>query len=227
MKTLIDVHICQYCGKICKNTNSLKQHEIRCKMNPNKINVISNFIKYNDDIKSGKIERKYKNSFDKAKKLDLPKPKISTKTRELIGNAWRGKQHTEETKQKISNSMKLAVRNNPNSYSSSNVNGRVKHIEYNGIILDSSWEVIVAKYLDKNNIKWIKPSQGFEYIWNNNIHIYYPDFYLPKYDKYIEVKGYKRERDLYKWKTIQNLIIISSSEINDIKYNKYNIYELL
>ena len=28
---------CQYCGKECKNKNSLSQHEIRCKLNPNKI----------------------------------------------------------------------------------------------------------------------------------------------------------------------------------------------
>lgn len=26
---------CQYCNKLCKNENSLKQHEIRCKENPN------------------------------------------------------------------------------------------------------------------------------------------------------------------------------------------------
>lgn len=28
---------CQYCGKECKNKNSLVQHEIRCNNNPNKI----------------------------------------------------------------------------------------------------------------------------------------------------------------------------------------------
>ena len=27
---------CQHCGKECKNLNSLKQHEIRCKENPDK-----------------------------------------------------------------------------------------------------------------------------------------------------------------------------------------------
>lgn len=29
--------ICQYCNKECKNLNSLRQHEIRCKLNPNRI----------------------------------------------------------------------------------------------------------------------------------------------------------------------------------------------
>lgn len=29
--------VCKYCGKICKNKNSLTQHEIRCKENPEHI----------------------------------------------------------------------------------------------------------------------------------------------------------------------------------------------
>ena len=33
---------CQYCGKECKNKNSLAQHEIRCNNNPNKINSGNN-----------------------------------------------------------------------------------------------------------------------------------------------------------------------------------------
>lgn len=28
---------CKYCNKECKNLNSLRQHEIRCKLNPDKI----------------------------------------------------------------------------------------------------------------------------------------------------------------------------------------------
>ena len=28
---------CKYCSRECKNNNSLAQHEIRCKLNPNKI----------------------------------------------------------------------------------------------------------------------------------------------------------------------------------------------
>lgn len=28
---------CKYCGKLCKNKNSLAQHECRCDKNPNKI----------------------------------------------------------------------------------------------------------------------------------------------------------------------------------------------
>lgn len=30
---------CKYCGKLCKNKNSLAQHECRCSKNPSKINT--------------------------------------------------------------------------------------------------------------------------------------------------------------------------------------------
>ena len=36
------IHYCQYCGKECKNNNSLAQHEIRCKQNPNRIECHGN-----------------------------------------------------------------------------------------------------------------------------------------------------------------------------------------
>ena len=38
--------VCKYCNKLCKNKNSLAQHEIRCKLNPNRrdYNNLSNYI---------------------------------------------------------------------------------------------------------------------------------------------------------------------------------------
>lgn len=32
-------YYCKFCGKQCKNKNSLAQHECRCKNNPNRIEV--------------------------------------------------------------------------------------------------------------------------------------------------------------------------------------------
>ena len=97
----------------------------------------------------------------------------------------------------------------------------VKRKLYNGILFDSSWEVEVAKYLDSQNIKWERPTKGFLYEWNNSLHTYYPDFYLLEYDRYIEVKGFQREKDLYKWKSVDKLIIIKAEEINKIRNNEY------
>ena len=100
------MHVCRYCGKECINRNSLAQHEIRCKCNPNRIKITSNFIKYNEKIKTCKIEKIYKNQYDKAKKLGLDKPVMSDSTREKISKAHKGKTLTEETKCKISKTQK-------------------------------------------------------------------------------------------------------------------------
>lgn len=119
--------------------------------------------------------------------------------------------------------MKRAVREHPESYSSCNVNGRVKKIEYKNIVLNGKWELEVAQFLDKNQIEWERPKIGFEYIWNNGTHIYYPDFYLPASNLYIEVKGYERERDRYKWTVVKNLLIIKVKEINEIRKGTFII----
>ena len=52
----------------------------------------------------------------------------------------------------------------------------------------SSWEILYAKYLDKNKIKWEYESKQFDL----GKLTYRPDFYLPKTDTYIEIKGYWR-----------------------------------
>lgn len=221
------MYICKYCGKECKNLNSLRQHEIRCKENPDRIHMVSNFIKYNEKVRNGEIEKINKNHFAKAKKLGLPIPTVSEETRLKISKAGKGRRHTELSKQKISRGMQRVVRENPDSYSASNVNGRVKKVEYNGILLDSSWEVEVAKYLDSNNIKWERPKIGLEYEWNGVKRLYYPDFYLPEYNMYIEVKGYERERDRCKWKSLHNLIVIKKKEIDDINSNEYDIFQFM
>lgn len=212
--------ICQYCGRECKNLNSLRQHEIRCKKNPNRIDL--------SYIKPGHSKgHKGTNQFIKAKELGLPMPIVSQETREKIGKTWKGKHHTEESKQKISKGIRKVIKEHPESYSSTNVNGRVKHYEYNGVILDGLWELEVAKYLDKNQIVWERPKNGFEYEWNNSKHLYFPDFYLPQYNFYIEVKGYQRDRDLLKWKVVDKLIVIKQREIESIRKNVYNIFTII
>ena len=217
------MQVCKYCGKECKNKNSLAQHEIRCKMNPNKIDVKSNFTQYNKDVKEEIRKKVYSNQYTKSKILGLPKPEVKEETRKKLSNVWKDKTHKEETKKKISTTMKRVVKEKPESYSSSNVNGRVKKVEYNNQIFDSSWEVIVAKFLDENGYEWYKPTKGFEYIWKNDTHLYYPDFYIPSLNLYIEVKGYKRDRDEYKWVVVDNLIIIKNKEINSINKGTFKL----
>jgi hypothetical protein len=195
---------CKYCERFCKNENSRVQHEIRCKNNGDKITVISNFINY------------------KAKSLGIS-IEVSKETRDKISKSSKGRKYSVDDRQKMSLAMQKVVLQNPNSYNSANVNGRVKKINYNGILLDGSWEVLVATWFDNNNIKWIKNVNGFQYNWELNIKTYYPDFYLIDFDLYVEVKGYERPKDIEKWKVVDNLLIVKHKDILEIKNNTYNI----
>jgi hypothetical protein len=122
---------------------------------------------------------------------------------------------TEEKRKKLSNDMKKTVEENPDSYSKNNVSGRVKNIEYNGVVLKGTWELIMAKWLDSMNIKWTNETKPHSYFWNDNWHLYFPDFYLSEQDVFIEVKGFKRERDISKWNHFKpKLVIIEKNNIN-------------
>jgi len=205
---------CKYCEKTCKNHNSLVNHERLCSNNPNKQILKSNLINYN--AKRKELGIRGSNHFIKAEKLGLEKPTVSEQTKKKISEARRRRKISDETRQKLSESMKMAVQKSPESYTKNNVCGRVKIVEYKGIKLKGSWEVIVAEWLDDNNIVWEHETKCFDYVWNGN-RKYYPDFYLPDYDVYIEVKGYETERDLEKWKNVPNLVVFKLNEINKIK----------
>jgi hypothetical protein len=210
---------CTYCNKLCKNENSLRNHERLCKSNPNRQIIVSNFIGYNKKRKELSIP--VSNQFIKAKQLGLKVPVVSDETKTKLSIAAKGRRYSEEYKKQHSIRMKKAVLENPNSYSANNVSGRTPIIEYNGFYLKGSWELIVAKYLDKLDIKWTNKIDGIPYEWNGYEHLYFPDFYLTEYDMFIEVKGYERERDRCKWRVLDNLIIIKKKEIELIRNSKY------
>jgi hypothetical protein len=131
-------------------------------------------------------------------------------------------QHEEE-RNKQSAKMREVASNNPESYSQRNI-GRAKKITYNNIHFDSLWEVDFYKWCEKNNIICNRNTFGFQYEYNGT-RTYYPDFYLPTYDVYVEVKGQETERDIAKWKNFpKKLLKIKKKEIDLIKKDMYNLY---
>ena len=87
--------------------------------------------------------------------------------------------HSVETKQKLSEIRANAL--NANAFYS-------KRESYNGVTLDSSYESKVARSLDDNNIKWIRP-KSLKWDDNGQIRLYIPDFYLIDYDVYLDPKN--------------------------------------
>lgn len=57
------------------------------------------------------------------------------------------------------------------------------------VLLESSWEVRVATELDSLNLVWSRP-EPISWIDNSNKNrLYYPDFYLPEYDIFLDPKN--------------------------------------
>jgi len=84
---------------------------------------------------------------------------------------------------------------------------------YNGFQMDSGSERQFAELLDEHNIKWTKNSTiKFEYLPGKH---YIPDFYLPEYDYWVEVKAkyYLREDDDLRWASVPNHEVIWSDNI--------------
>ena len=75
---------------------------------------------------------------------------------------------------------------------------RIKHLHkrkffskpeiYNGVHLDSSYESAVARSLDENKIRWIRP-KSLRYYDGIQFRRYVPDFYLIDYDVYLDPKN--------------------------------------
>lgn len=58
------------------------------------------------------------------------------------------------------------------------------------VMLDSSWEEALAKRLDDLEVDWNRPEEPIPYIASDGkIHNYFPDFYLPEYDLYLDPKN--------------------------------------
>lgn len=96
-----------------------------------------------------------------------------------FGQSMRGKHHKSETIELL---RQKALKSNHRRL-------RRGMVEYNGVMLDSSWELVLAQRLDELGIKWIRP-ESMKWVDNKgNEHNYFPDFYLTDYDLYLDPKN--------------------------------------
>lgn len=102
-----EIYICKYCGKECVGKNSLVQHEIRCKENPERLtitsNFVSNFIKYNEDCRKGIRHHPHKGqtkeTCESLRKMSETRQKQKERC-EIVGS-FKGHKHSLETKEKM------------------------------------------------------------------------------------------------------------------------------
>lgn len=167
------------------------------------------------------------NQYTKAKELGITY-KIAESTRKKLSAA--AKKHNEkiwsdsEFRKKHKESMRRAVEKYPESYTSSN-RGRTKQVVYKGIKFQGSWELEFYKWCEENYVAVERCNECFDYEWNGN-RKYFPDFYLKDLNTYVEVKGYKTDRDEAKWSQFPKdklLAIVDRKVLDSIRNRTYNI----
>lgn len=104
-----------------------------------------------------------------------------------------------------------------------------RRFPYKGYKMDSRWEVDIAKWMDDKNIKWDRSRKKYMFRWKDssgNERKYFPDFYLPDYNIYLDPKNaYYLERDLPKLKYVIDSyrITLYYGSVEDIKKSISNV----
>lgn len=183
---------CQYCGKECKNNLSLGCHEVRCKLNPNRKVWVSwkpssawnKGLTKETDIRIKKASEKFHDKFVKGE-LKI-----------------KGHPHTKETKERLSKIRSDYLAKAENAGGFKDVGWyKISNVNNEEFIVRGLWEYNVALKLNEQNILWIR-NQYLNYFIDDVKKIYNPDFYLPDFDEYIEVKGFFSEKDKIKMDAI-------------------------
>jgi hypothetical protein len=186
--------LCEYCNKEYKNNNGLKNHQLRCKENPTRI--LSYFVNNQDKLTERRRELGFTNAATKAK-ANGTEYVVSEQTRKKLSIAVSNR--TPEFLQEMGKLISIAVKQKVDAGEWHTSLAKNMHIDYNGVDLHGKWELRYAQYLDENNILWKRPTESFEYVFENVTRKYTPDFYLIETDEYVEIKGYKKPKDEAKW----------------------------
>lgn len=150
------------------------------------------------------------------------KKKLSEKSKGS-NNGFYGKKHSKEIREMLSkNAKKNAKRGKDSIFYGKCFHGKRKYyLHRNGqsYLMRSTWEIKYATYLDKNNIEWEYENKTFPLILYNKKVTYTPDFFLPKENVYIEIKGWWRDDAKEKYKAF-------IEQYKDIKIKVYEKSEL-
>ena len=218
---------CQFCNMLCKNDRSLRSHEFKCKLNPER--VISPFSKeLSDDIRKPGPFTGHQ-GWNKGLTADTD-PRVAQNAASLKryyqshAGTFSGKHHTEQTKHLISQKLTEHFHDDANR-ACKGYRGY-----YDNVYFMSTYELALYIWCKDHHIHIKRCSQRFPYIYNDKKHYYYPDFEIN--DHIIEVKGWEKPQDLVKYEAVPNLVVLHHSDILPLieyiktTYNVDNLQEL-
>lgn len=113
--------------------------------------------------------------------------------------------------------------------------GRCKIIKFKNSLgyeycLQGTWELRLAEFLNSRRINWVKNTQSFLYELENKTRKYYPDFYLPDLNVFVEVKGYETDKDRAKWAAFpEKLVVCRKKDIDNLSkfwQDNFNEFQL-
>lgn len=197
--TIMKIRKCKHCQEEFdisdKSKGWMANHSRWCDKNPKRNDYSNNMEK----ARAAKVN--FINQYTKARLEGITIPDSPNKGKP---GTFLGREHSKETKEL----MRKKALESPHRRL------RKGMVEYNGVMLDSSWELALAKRLDELEIKWERPEPLKWIDQDGLIHNYFPDFYLPDYDIYLDPKNpraaevQKKKIDILK-STYHNLIFIN------------------
>lgn len=185
---------CKFCGKECKNKNSLVQHELRCKDNPNR----KDFVHENFNTKG---HPSWKRGLTKETDERILKQALSVKEfYKTHDGTFKGKKHKEESKLKISIARKQYLSENPDK------------VPY--LINHSSNESYPERYF-----KEVFANEGLPLEYHKQVSKYELDFYNEEFKLDVEIDGEQHYLD----KRISNSDIDRDEYMKNLGWKVYRI----
>ena len=211
--------LCHFCNKELKNKGALTIHEKSCKLNPNRV---QRKVSPNAGAKKGCTP------WNKGLVGDV-RSKHSEITKKKLSESAHGRAFTTEKEKERRLKISNTAKHTNGGYRKGS--GRGKSGWYKGFFCDSSYELAYVIYCLEHNIDIKRNYTKREYIWENKVRHYIPDFIVEGY--LVEIKGYSSPQWEAKIKDNTDIVVLFEKDLSHVfnyvinKYGKeyINLYE--
>lgn len=152
----------------------------------------NNLVSHNKMVSEGKLPRN-KNQYELAREHG-GEYTLSIESRKKMSKLKTGQNVSKVTREKISKARSKYLEEIGGGGFTKIKWYKINNIKNEEFIVRGKWELELAEILNNEKIYWIRKVY-LTYLQNEITKTYCPDFYLPDYNMYIEVKGYYSQID--------------------------------